>query len=207
MRVATWTLVFKRYTSGVSTHATRAGRDIRRLTRCVGWRLFQLTRPVRVATPTAKVAGLAYIVSTHATRAGRDTAIASESTHPWCFNSRDPCGSRRDCSVVYCIDWTVSTHATRAGRDNWHSTRCPGVHSFNSRDPCGSRPHIDWVVYRHVLFQLTRPVRVATNGFGFVAFGDDVSTHATRAGRDDRCGAGRSFAFCFNSRDPCGSRL
>ena len=78
---------------------------------------------------------------------------------------------------------------------------------FNSRDPCGSRPgvglqvmsenpfqltrpvrvatsHASSIQGESIEFQLTRPVRVATSGGGRHARGADVSTHATRAGRD-----------------------
>ena len=124
-------------------------------------------------------------VSTHATRAGRDFLGAgmqkqmssfnsrdpcgsrrenprNAECYKHCFNSRDPCGSRRDGAAVGAEVHRVSTHATRAGRD-WKGIGDPSA---------------------GFVFQLTRPVRVATADLALDAARDRVSTHATRAGRD-----------------------
>ena len=122
------------------------------------------------------------------------------------FNSRDPCGSRqRRVRCIYSFGlfqltrpvrvatgtWMneqtyneVSTHATRAGRDIDQQSQNAHYLSFNSRDPCGSRPLPSIRLYERDMFQLTRPVRVATACPTIKNSRLLVSTHATRAGRD-----------------------
>ena len=133
-------------------------------------------------------------------------ALRGGTTPKRSFNSRDPCGSRHPAATFFSdqlgfqltrpvrvatsqilvdeVFDAVSTHATRAGRDH----RCFSVvvaHGrFNSRDPCGSRQSLLEKGWFLIVFQLTRPVRVATgNGL-----------------QQPRSGPR------FNSRDPCGSR-
>ena len=167
---------------------------------------FQLTRPVRVATVACAAACAASTVSTHATRAGRDAITGHGekarlvSTHAtragrdcrgqggqglWSFQLTRPVRVATAPTTAELNELRVSTHATRAGRDGrrWHTQNNRGC--FNSRDPCGSRQPVASTPICTTLFQLTRPVRVATH-MGAVI---------------------RRFAACFNSRDPCGSRL
>ena len=169
------------------------------------------------------------LVSTHATRAGRDRSPLRTSRALSGFNSRDPCGSRLDDIGLHEYTFDVSTHATRAGRDlgngNVRITTNVSTHATRAgRDGLlGRCPSPQY------LFQLTRPVRVATSSRHLELSMSEVSTHATRAGRDlawaglsgtgyfvsthaTRAGrdfAGRSvviYSQSFNSRDPCGSR-
>ena len=56
------------------------------------------------------------------------------------------------------------------------------------------------------MFQLTRPARVATRRQSNRRAIRIVSTHATRTGRDHSVLRSNSLGYCFNSRDPHGSR-
>ncbi len=123
-------------------------------------------------------------VSTHATRAGRDHAVWFKCLQRRRFNSRDPCGSRLPLRAIRRL-----------------------MRRFNSRDPCGSRRMWSQAHSFHRLFQLTRPVRVATLPNIYAKNPEIVSTHATRAGRDTNTEREDKQSVCFNSRDPCGSRL
>ena len=151
---------------------------------------FQLTRPARVATGIAQRVLAGQVVSTHATRTGRDNLGWRCRRHAERFNSRDPHGSRLDrfgmmagaakfqltrparvatraCSRQNSY-LTVSTHATRTGRDKTDHG-CGSVFAcFNSRDPHGSRPPFINRLKRSLLFQLTRPARVATSRKDFI---------------------------------------
>ena len=147
----------------VSTHAPRAGRDLRRLPATSPW----------------------CAVSTHAPRAGRDYAGSGKGRNPDGFNPRAPCGARpQDCLRGYPASWFQPTRPVRG------ATCCPHAqgkahYRFNPRAPCGARRECiqrsarsdsvsthapragrDAVAVHRVglldLFQPTRPVRGAT---------------------------------------------
>ena len=100
----------------------------------------------------------------------------------------------------------VSTHATRTGRDPPRCARnCESI-CFNSRDPHGSRLCITLQNSRFIEFQLTRPARVATAPAPIELSQSEVSTHATRTGRDHHRRPSHHHQPRFNSRDPHGSR-
>ena len=157
----------------ISTHAPRAGSDLKGLRRYSLTTRFQPTLPVRGATPR-KITPQLFTFD---------------------FNPRSPCGERLTCisSSVSCI--AISTHAPRAGSDiasyiNWFrppyfNPRSPcgerriGGYPcvlfcyFNPRSPCGERPACTQSIFVFGLFQPTLPVRGATlenfaDGFTFV---------------------------------------
>ena len=144
----------------VSTHATRAGRDLH-------------------TPPSAAELD----VSTHATRAGRDVM---------------------GCNTLKQLK--VSTHATRAGRDSSTSAKWRSNASFNSRDPCGSRLNAFLTIKAKRLFQLTRPVRVATRKSHADCMARTGFNSRDPCGSRRRHHAPRRHLGRFNSRDPCGSR-
>ncbi len=79
---------------GVSTHAPRAGERPRDVRSWLDDARFQLTLPVRGATPRAVRRGTTRGVSTHAPRAGSDWTRTPAHAVRSCFNSRSPCGER-----------------------------------------------------------------------------------------------------------------
>ena len=81
-------------------------------------------------------------------------------------------------------DVDVSTHATRTGRDFRDLKYMTRIMCFNSRDPHGSRQNLTYGQVNALMFQLTRPARVATGKQPIAA--ERIES--------------------FNSRDPHGSR-
>ena len=203
------------------------GATSRKLTLSCFW-IFQSTRPLRGATPTAGAQRQGTGISIHAPLAGRDV--------------------RGGCS----LNWEfISIHAPLAGRDKerfitagppeFQSTRplrgatgqdrtgVGGGLYFNPRAPCGARR-----VYPHAgdraesisihaplagrdrarpyrcrwrpLFQSTRPLRGATSLSALCPPPPGISIHAPLAGRD-RCKHNLPHApLDFNPRAPCGAR-
>ena len=147
----------------VSTHASLAGRDVRRAGRTA-------QHPV---STHASLAGrdprpprgeVQPRVSTHASLAGRDDGRAAGGRDDACFYPRVPCGTRQLEKRAAAGDVAVSTHASLAGRDAaevWgvldfdpflptrplrdatRSTAAAGAAaSFYPRVPCGTRQQI-----------------------------------------------------------------
>ena len=120
MRGATKRYLRRCLHNGISTHAPHAGRDMNlrlhphkpanfnsrapcgarpcSFTHSTCALAFQLTRPMRGATPKFFPERLKQFISTHAPHAGRDTAHRSVSRSVLHFNSRAPCGARLDCA-------------------------------------------------------------------------------------------------------------
>ena len=145
---------------------------------------FQLTRPLRGATPLQGPRGTARKISTHTPLAGRDFVAVENSKRMRDFNSHAPCGARHfngrstsdvrrfqltrplrgatGLKIILRPSKTISTHTPLAGRD-----RITPLHMEIIR-----------------LFQLTRPLRGATTQTGEV----------------------RRVVKNFNSHAPCGAR-
>ena len=155
-------MCFECFFNCVSTHATRAGRDVFHHCDAVKTRCFNSRDPCGSRRDAEIEAYHAKQVSTHATRAGRDRMVQGQTPAPHRFNSRDPCGSRQveiaaDGQIIR-FQLTRPVRVATVQRALNVVLHC----CFNSRDPCGSR-HVQ-VCFKPIqqLFQLTRPVRVAT---------------------------------------------
>ena len=161
---------------------------------------------MRVATGKEALERSELKVSTHATRAGRDLARRLFQRVLRRFNSRDPCGSRRPRLAFrlqqyqFQLTRPVRVATTSCPLSKSSDGRCVGRDCRGRWSPAHHRP-------QHCCsFQLTRPVRVATNSRTQSATLLLVSTHATRAGRDEKIHCHAHSHAGFNSRDPCGSR-
>ncbi len=83
------------HTRDISTHAPRAGRDLRGAETSSTMPQFQPTRPVRGATASAGKIGGSKAISTHAPRAGRDLDETERGANGFDFNPCAPCGARQ----------------------------------------------------------------------------------------------------------------
>ncbi len=139
------------------------------------------------------------------------------------FNSRSPCGERPngDNAVkaallfqptlpvrgatgspqTYGVSSGISTHAPRAGSDMATNGMAPKQLDFNPRSPCGERRIIPISVAVPSTFQPTLPVRGATLIAVFLRPPGHISTHAPRAGSDDR-DVGVKFGRCISTHAP-----
>ena len=168
--------------------------------------VFQSTRPLRGATPTAGAQRQGTGISIHAPLAGRDVTF-SESGSNW-----------------------VSFQSTRPlrGATGQDRTGVGGGLYFNPRAPCGARPLSLRFALLHPDFQSTRPLRGATSLSALCPPPPGISIHAPLAGRDaglyqegaggaisihaplagrDRCKHNLPHApLDFNPRAPCGAR-
>ena len=100
----------------------------------------------------------------------------------------------------------ISTHTPLAGRDKIKSPLSTGVYDFNSHAPCGAR-HANCYANRiPVKFQLTRPLRGATNNCLLVVHTSQFQlTRPLRGATIDRS-LYRGRIPDFNSHAPCGAR-
>ena len=89
---------------------------------------------------------------------------------------------------------------------NWTNTSESSTQCFNPRVPCGTRLCNFRIETISALFQSTRPVRDATTAVSEALAKQQVSIHASRAGRDKNSACGHSSRSCFNPRVPCGTR-
>ena len=153
--------------------------------------VFQSTRPLRGATPTAGAQRQGTGISIHAPLAGRDVTF-SESGSNW-----------------------VSFQSTRPlrGATGQDRTGVGGGLYFNPRAPCGARPLSLRFALLHPEFQSTRPLRGATPAYTKRELAElfqstrplrgatvasiifltplSISIHAPLAGRDGRPGRPR----------------
>ncbi len=168
----------------ISTHTPHAGRDRKRRGRvralsnfnshapCGARRPcqtpidtgpgFQLTRPMRGATAVGirERAGAQFQLTRPmrgATALGQ--VAGGQGPH---FNSHAPCGARLRGFAVSL--WMI--------------------HYFNSHAPCGARQVTTRSRFLWVTFQLTRPMRGATNYTALDTIAAGISTHTPHAGRD-----------------------
>ena len=156
---ATWTASCR---SGVSTHAPRAGSDVRRGGSDPPADRFN-PRP-RAGSDSRRAAALhrrGGRVSTHAPRAGSDLLRRTWRAIAW-----------------------VSTHAPRAGSDSPSPAKTRSRAGFNPRPPRGERRGRIPTIGRATTFQPTPPARGATCDLRGPDRRDEVSTHAPRAGSD-----------------------
>ena len=196
---------------------------------CRGWggfRGFQLTLPLRGATLEVGEFGDVVEVSTHAPLAGSDGVVHTPCVSKSCFNSRSPCGERLPwpCNFTRWLEFQltlplrgatsldaakhakcqVSTHAPLAGSDRWVWGGGAVRSGFNSRSPCGERRLSAHLQKSHLQFQLTLPLRGATNHSRNSGLLVAVSTHAPLAGSDTRCflpiACGNSFQLTLPLR-------
>ena len=79
------------------------------------------------------------------------------------FNSHAPCGARRLREITFFRSIHFNSHAPCGARQRCTPTPKTLVH-FNSHAPCGARPTTAHFWSVHGIFQLTRPMRGATNG-------------------------------------------
>ena len=148
------------FTSLVSIHAPRAGRDItlifvkeindsfnprapcgtrQRTSLLLYWRfMFQSTRPVRDATSQGVPTEIYYPVSIHAPRAGRDYKPNHDQHHQQ-VSIHAPRAGRDDKAAKIVKQAEVSIHAPRAGRDEQLCKLAKLQRVFNPRAPCGTR--------------------------------------------------------------------
>ena len=145
--------------------------------------VFQSTRPLRGATPTAGAQRQGTGISIHAPLAGRDPSLCWFTTSSANFNPRAPCGARRYVQRVRVKLGLISIHAPLAGRDvrggcslNWEFI---SIHA-----PLAGRDKERFITAGPPEFQSTRPLRGATG--------------------QDRTGVGGGLYF--NPRAPCGAR-
>ena len=101
--------------------------------------VFQLTRPMRGATRTARAE--TGVVKFQLTRPMRGATHKIKKMDGWYY---------------------ISTHTPHAGRDPTGHLFFQIADNFNSHAPCGARPHLRTMPTRTTLFQLTRPMRGAT---------------------------------------------
>ena len=136
----------KKTADAISTHTPHAGRNIVfNLYNQNKKQKFQLTRPMRGATPNKFILFfLLSQISTHTPHAGRNLAPAFRLFNCDYFNSHAPCGAQH---VI-----------------QFYTTALP---YFNSHAPCGAQPLGIGVESRLITFQLTRPMRGATGRFCF----------------------------------------
>jgi len=167
----------------VSIHASRAGRDTKRVLTWKAKVTFQSTRPVRDATLVLNGSRRRRSVSIHASRAGRDVVLPEAIKIYTLFQSTRPV---RDATGVRGGPHSDSVfQSTRPVRD--------ATLAVMSSPPCPG-------------FQSTRPVRDATKNrilgaqhrYGFnprVPCGTRLRSRSTN-----------SKFICFNPRVPCGTR-
>ena len=191
----------------ISTHAP-CGTQRYLVGNPITYSAFQLTRPMRGATCPGKNYPLNELISTHAPHAGRNIAAAVlNAAVTFYFNSRAPCGAQRTtCAKTTLGGLFQLTRPVRGAtdgvfqsvpdRDNFNSRAPCGAQltpneltrglnkNFNSRAPCGAQRNVVWNFLHCLLFQLTRPMRGATNRFPISII--PVSN--------------------FNSRAPCGAQ-
>ncbi len=124
----------------ISTHTPHAGRDMRGATAQNGASGFQLTRPMRGATPArplvrrhrrhfnshapcgarprrCRASASRAVISTHTPHAGRDGITVDIWSVGGDFNSHAPCGARRCRRDLTDKTQKISTHTPHAGRD------------------------------------------------------------------------------------------
>ena len=145
----------------ISTHAPHAGRDYDKDRDVIVYHAFQLTRPMRGATPCFDSRFLLQKISTHAPHAGRDIIIVSVFDDFFNFNSRAPCGAR-------------PREAYRAKQEQ----------EFQLTRPMRGATKRQITAHRSLTFQLTRPMRGATDRDRAQSAEQRISTHAPHAGRD-----------------------
>ena len=189
---------------------------------------FQLTRPMRGATAMLRDLPDVIKISTHTPHAGRDCFNYASILVAKHFNSHAPCGARRSCRRCGLVITQISTHTPHAGRDSARSPVGLARRDFNSHAPCGARPRGEPIrrictyfnshapcgarlpFFRppcfDVPFQLTRPMRGATQWFFSSSLIALISTHTPHAGRDADCKVKHRIILHFNSHAPCGAR-
>ena len=123
----------------ISTHASHARRDGEILSRV-----------------------LVITISTHAPYARRDRISRADPRSAANFNSRAPCEARHGGRQVCKSGLSISTHAPHARRDLREIIVLLVLYNFNSRAPCEARPVSFASVELAWTFQLTRPMRGAT---------------------------------------------
>ena len=168
--------------------------------------VFQSTRPLRGATPTAGAQRQGTGISIHAPLAGRDPSLCWFTTSSANFNPRAPCGARRYVQRVRVKLGLISIHAPLAGRDvrggcslNWEFI---SIHA-----PLAGRDKERFITAGPPEFQSTRPLRGATC---ISACGRPGGKHFNpRAPCGARRTAWTTSRPCanFNPRAPCGARL
>ena len=123
--------------------------------------LFQSTRPVWGATPSARVVDQKCRISIHAPRVGRDMAKAK-----------------------YTKTTTISIHAPRVGRDERAASRWRLCSYFNPRAPCGARRNYKPMKDRPLNFNPRAPCGARPDVRAGFWRGGGISIHAPRVGRD-----------------------
>ena len=78
----------------------------------------------------------------------------------------------------------ISIHAPRAGGDYPYVYNMRSEIDFNPRPPCGGRRTKALILFKHMEFQSTPPVRGATAAGDTTIADNDISIHAPRAGGD-----------------------
>ena len=100
----------------------------------------------------------------------------------------------------------ISTHTPLAGRDMATAQGYLMIGDFNSHAPCGARLVRRMAEHFDGRFQLTRPLRGATNAERRAPRKRVISTHTPLAGRDHFDGRSAGDVRDFNSHAPCGAR-
>ena len=102
-------------------------------------------------------------------------------------------------------EFMISTHTPLAGRDMRTVMQIASPSNFNSHAPCGARHIPNAGMGIVILFQLTRPLRGATEAARRRRSGAKISTHTPLAGRD-RLAANRSICQFISTHTPLAGR-
>ncbi len=167
----------------VSTHAPLAGSDAHRL---VNERVFVVSThaPLAGSDVHSIRCRIARDVSTHAPLAGSDSIKYFYDAGMTIVSTHAPLAGSDSFSTLTYFLHVVSTHAPLAGSDSRLPDGEQAAASFNSRSPCGERPSLLPMLNTSSKFQLTLPLRGATEPHELEDLDDDVSTHAPLAGSD-----------------------
>ena len=140
MRDATEAYELSILLTGISIHASHAGRD-------------------------SDVEGLQskLDISIHASHAGRDMLSEFTSHNSLKFQSTRPMRDATVRELSIALFPSISIHASHAGRDNIANSEITITRNFNPRVPCGTRLQQGALLHHGHLFQSTRPMRDATS--------------------------------------------
>ena len=145
---------------------------------------FQLTRPLRGATIGGRNTEESVRISTHTPLAGRDELVRVVCHHFLIFQLTRPLRGATSERARFVRTLPISTHTPLAGRDETLPFYIAAVTNFNSHAPCGARHGKGFYVYTDEQFQLTRPLRGATDFWRGGILMYSISTHTPLAGRD-----------------------
>ena len=149
--------------SMISTHTPHAGRNLRR------------SSQFRDSA-----------ISTHTPHAGRNFKGFVSRTYSRYFNSHAPCGAQLLLfqHTLFGCSRDFNSHAPCGAQPDLSVFQPLLEIDFNSHAPCGAQHSFAEILITVIIFQLTRPMRGATDTDAVKSSYGTISTHTPHAGRN-----------------------